>query len=172
MGQKKSTAERRHNKKRAGAGPHVLLDAGVGSGCRRGRWLVFSGGIGIGQKGGERRLISLLLVRMVSRTMFGCAGSEVTATIVGTYLHNSISAACSYFIAVTVSVCWWCRAGLDQYRAMVTQVGGEHFCFWLHPFPLLIDTESYKVFFIQKGGLWKCAGLCVTHPLLLGLSCH
>lgn len=79
----------------AGAGPHVLLDARGGSGCRRGRRLVLSRGIGVGQRKGENKLVSLLLGRMVSGTMFGCAGSEVTATIVGTSLHNSVSAACS-----------------------------------------------------------------------------
>lgn len=41
----------------AGAGPHVLPDAGVGggvgSGWKRGRWLLSSGGNGVGQRYGE-----------------------------------------------------------------------------------------------------------------------
>lgn len=69
MGQKKSTAERSHNEKRAGR----WLVLGLMS-C----WML---GLVVGVEGGdylfsveELGLISLLLVRMVSRTMFGCAG--------------------------------------------------------------------------------------------------
>lgn len=74
----------------AGAGPHVLLDAGVVVGVGGGDDLFSVEEMGLA-KGMERfgQLVGVLWGQIVSCTMFGCAGSEVTVAIVGTHLHNS-----------------------------------------------------------------------------------
>lgn len=99
-GQEKSTAGRRHNKEWAARWLVLGRMQGVVVGVGGGDDLFSVGEMGLAKGMGRLGLlVGVLRGQMVPRTMFGCAGSEVTAAIVGTRLHNSYSAACSWFMA-------------------------------------------------------------------------
>lgn len=94
-GQERSTARRGHNGEQAAGclGVRGLL----GGWC----WLtgggdhLFSAGgceVGRGDRQSRANLVGVLWGQTVSSTMFGCAGSEVAAAIVGACRWNSISA--------------------------------------------------------------------------------